>query len=130
MTREQLRANLAVLEILRRSAAEAGDRIEVARLCREWPRYGMRERDCRRAIDHLLSISFFEPDRTRGTHQVVLTERGARAAYSFVAIVESLRGWPRRIARTLRPWATGGSDAAASRRRISDRAEAGPHSRL
>lgn len=99
---DRLRANLAVMSILRNQGVPLLGRIELTALRARWGRYALRARDLEGSLQRLEAIGFIEIDKKRGRQYVVLTEMGYRSAHSFFGFIESLLTWPRRIAQGVR----------------------------
>lgn len=117
-----LRANLAVMSILRGEHVPAQGRMDLSALRAQWPRYALRGRDLERSIERLESIGFVEVDHARGHDYVILTDIGYRSAHSLIGLLESLMTWPRRVLGAVQrvlPSLSG----SGPRRRLMDRAE-------
>lgn len=117
-----LRANLAVMSILRDEHVPALGRLEIRELRARWPRYALRGRDLDRSLDRLESLGLIEIDHVLGHHYVILTEMGYRSAHSIIGWLESLTAWPSRLRRRYQHLfdAQRGGEV---RRRLMDRAE-------
>lgn len=122
MSLTMLRANLAVMSILRGKRVPAQERIEMAELRALWPRYALRRRDLERSVERLESIGFVEVDHARGHDYVILTDMGYRSAHSLVGAFEALMTWPRRLGRILQR-IVHPLHSRDLRRRLMDRAE-------
>lgn len=119
-----IRANLAVMSILRGERLAPRDRIELLEVRAQWGRYAMRQRDLEIGVRRLESLGVIEIDAVRGRSYVVLTERGHRAIYSLAGFFESLMTWPRRFEQAIRRLRRTPA-GAYPRRRNTDRGEDG-----
>lgn len=123
-----LRANLAVMSILRDEKVPAFGRMDISELRARWPRYALRGRDLDRSVDRLESLGLVEVDHVLGHHYVILTEMGYRSAHSIIGWIESLMAWPGRLRRRYQHLFNGPCGGKV-RRRLMDRAEADARSR-
>ena len=117
-----LRANLAVMSILRNQHIPAQGRMEMSELRALWPRYALRGRDLEHSIERLESIGFVEVDHARGHDYVILTDMGYHSVHSPIGWFESLMTWPRRLGRVMQRFRRPPSSDGI-RRRMMDRAE-------
>lgn len=118
-----LRANLAVMSILRSEHLPAQGRLDLCVLRAQWPRYALRGRDLDRSIERLESIGFVEVDHARGHDYVVLTDMGYRSAHSVLGWFESLMTWPRRVLGAWSRYTHPRPASDAPRRRQMDRSK-------
>lgn len=93
-----LRANLAVMSILRSEGLRAEGSMQVVALRSRWGRYALRARDLDISLQNLSALGLIDVGTLRGRQHVILTEEGDRWIYSLMGFVASLLTWPRRIA--------------------------------
>ena len=116
----QIRADLAVIGILRRLRDRGPGLASLQQLQQEWPRYGLRRSDLDRAVVRLESLGFVTVERLKGFQWLGLTRRGDRWAHSLRIWLERLYLLPRRIQLWFRKVTTFG-DGPRPRRRLADR---------
>lgn len=92
-----LRANLAVMSILRSEGLQVAGSMEIVALRARWGRYALRARDLESSLQNLSALGLIDLGTLRGRQHVILTEAGHRWIHSFMGFVESLMTWPRRI---------------------------------
>lgn len=120
LTIHQLRADIAVIGILRR-VHDAGTGVtSLQQIHREWSRYGLRRSDLDRSVIRLETLGFVTVERLKGLQWLSLTQRGDRWAHSLRVWLERLLLLPRRIALWLRPASKKAPDDRP-RRRLADR---------
>lgn len=112
----QLRADLAVIGILRRMRDAGAGLASLQQLHREWPRYGLRRSDLDRSVLRLESLGFLTVEQFEGLRWFGLTPRGDRWAHAFRIWVDRIVALPRTIGRWFAPKPPG-----ESRRRLVDR---------
>lgn len=118
ITIHQLRADIAVIGILRRFRDSGLGRASIEQLHREWPRYGLRRGDLDRSVTRLEGLGFVVVERAPGLLRLGLTQRGDRWAHSLRTFMQRALLLARQVAHWInKPSAT----PVAPKRRLSDR---------
>jgi hypothetical protein len=115
----RLRADIAVIGILRRLRDAGAALASLQQLRDEWPRYGLRRSDLDRAVVRLESHGFVSVERLKGLQWLSLTNRGDRWAHSLRTWLQRLLKLPRQV----RIWCGKAADGVGdpARRRLVDR---------
>jgi hypothetical protein len=116
----QVRADIAVVGILRRQRCAGQGLASLAQLREEWPRYGLRQSDLYRSVVRLESLGLVSVERLKGLQWLALTRRGDRWAMSMRTWLHRLQMLPARIARWVRHFG-GAVGQGDPRRRLQDR---------
>lgn len=116
----QLRADIAVIGILRRLRDAGPGLASLQQLRDEWPRYGLRRSDLDRAVGRLESAGFVTVERLKGLQWLGLTHRGDRWAHAL----RTWLNWALMLPRRIHLWFHGVVESTGSeptRRRLVDR---------
>jgi hypothetical protein len=116
----QVRADIAVVGILRRQRCAGQGLASMAQLREEWPRYGLRQSDLYRSVVRLESLGFVSVERMKGLQWLGLTRRGDRWAMSLRTWLHRLQMLPGVIHRWIRRTGTA-EGHEGPRRRLQDR---------
>jgi hypothetical protein len=93
-----LRADVAVMIILREFGVEAYGALERSQMVKSWPEYGLRDADLPAALARLALRGHVHIVNAADGDQVILTERGAQWVESLPAWLEYQLIVPRRAA--------------------------------
>jgi hypothetical protein len=120
MNRSALRAELAVMSILRDRKAREQGFIDIQRVRSAWSHYGLRRTDLPLAIDRLEALGLVIVDQDRGRNNLALTDHGRRWNGSVFRWAEWLHLLPRLLKRRLQLRADSNSGSRHPARRATD----------